>query len=165
MATTEELLARIDLKPLFLPFYERVWDVIDSLNAEDIQYYVTCGMRTFAEQDALYAKGRTAPGGKVTNAKAGSSAHNYGLAIDACRDGDIVKAGLQPVWKEQAYKALADRAQEKGLEAGFYWKSLMDGPHIQLPLKKHGIALATLKTIYLKEGQGAVFAFLKKFDW
>jgi peptidoglycan LD-endopeptidase CwlK len=39
-------------------------------------------IRTFAEQTALYAKGRTAPGAKVTNAKAGESYHNYGLAID-----------------------------------------------------------------------------------
>lgn len=39
-------------------------------------------LRTFAEQDALYAQGRTKPGKKVTNAKGGQSYHNYGLAID-----------------------------------------------------------------------------------
>lgn len=37
-------------------------------------------LRTFAEQDALYAQGRTKPGAKVTNAKGGQSYHNYGLA-------------------------------------------------------------------------------------
>ena len=40
------------------------------------------GFRTFAEQDALYAQGRTKPGAKVTNAKGGQSIHNYGLAVD-----------------------------------------------------------------------------------
>ncbi len=46
-------------------------------------------LRTFAEQDALFAQGRTklfdAKGrrlGKVTNAKGGQSIHNYGLAFD-----------------------------------------------------------------------------------
>jgi peptidoglycan L-alanyl-D-glutamate endopeptidase CwlK len=39
-------------------------------------------LRTFKEQDELYAKGRTAPGSIVTKAKAGMSMHNYGMAID-----------------------------------------------------------------------------------
>jgi peptidoglycan L-alanyl-D-glutamate endopeptidase CwlK len=39
-------------------------------------------LRTDAEQDALYAIGRTKPGKKVTNARGGESLHNYGLAID-----------------------------------------------------------------------------------
>jgi peptidoglycan LD-endopeptidase CwlK len=39
-------------------------------------------LRTFAEQNALYAQGRTKPGAKVTNAIGGQSYHNYGLAID-----------------------------------------------------------------------------------
>ena len=39
-------------------------------------------LRTFAEQNALYAIGRTKPGKIVTNAKGGQSYHNYGLAID-----------------------------------------------------------------------------------
>jgi peptidoglycan L-alanyl-D-glutamate endopeptidase CwlK len=40
------------------------------------------GLRTIDEQNALYAQGRTKPGNKVTNAKGGSSYHNYGLAVD-----------------------------------------------------------------------------------
>ena len=43
---------------------------------------ITQGLRTIAEQDALYAKGRTTPGKKVTNAKGGQSVHNYGFAVD-----------------------------------------------------------------------------------
>ena len=39
-------------------------------------------LRTFAEQDALYAQGRTKPGKIITNAKGGLSFHNYGLAFD-----------------------------------------------------------------------------------
>jgi len=40
------------------------------------------GLRTIEEQNELYAKGRTKPGNRVTNAKGGASFHNYGLAID-----------------------------------------------------------------------------------
>lgn len=43
---------------------------------------VVQGLRTFAEQDALYAQGRTKPGNIVTNSRAGASFHNYGTAID-----------------------------------------------------------------------------------
>ena len=43
---------------------------------------ITDTLRTFAYQDWLYAKGRTQPGKKVTNARGGQSLHNYGLAID-----------------------------------------------------------------------------------
>lgn len=49
-------------------------------------------LRTFAEQDALFAQGRTKPGKIVTNSRSGFSMHNYGLAIDVVllldRDGD-----------------------------------------------------------------------------
>ena len=38
------------------------------------------GTRTFAEQDRLYAQGRTEPGNVVTNARGGQSNHNYGIA-------------------------------------------------------------------------------------
>src|SRR5690606_7828810 len=46
-----------------------------------IQLRITQGYRSIAEQDALYAQGRTAPGEIVTNARGGQSNHNYGLAL------------------------------------------------------------------------------------
>lgn len=39
-------------------------------------------LRTFKEQDELFAQGRTKPGKRVTNARGGQSYHNYGLAVD-----------------------------------------------------------------------------------
>ena len=59
--------------------------VIDPL---PYRYTVQQGLRTIAEQDALFAKGRNAQGqvvnasAVVTNARGGQSSHNYGLAID-----------------------------------------------------------------------------------
>ena len=46
------------------------------------EWIVVQGRRTIAEQNSLYAQGRTAPGNIVTNAQGGSSAHNFGLAVD-----------------------------------------------------------------------------------
>jgi hypothetical protein len=44
--------------------------------------YINSGFRSFAEQDDLYASGRTRNGRIYTNAKGGGSVHNYGLAAD-----------------------------------------------------------------------------------
>ena len=41
-------------------------------------------MRTWDEQKSCMLKGKDEKGKIVTNAKAGDSWHNYGLAIDIC---------------------------------------------------------------------------------
>lgn len=59
---------------------------------EKVRIRIVQGLRTFPEQDAIYAQGRTKPGKVVTKAKAGESFHNYGLAFDFCllhTDGSI----------------------------------------------------------------------------
>lgn len=75
---------------------EEVRQLIEKANAAltgSAQVRIVQGLRTFAEQDGLYALGRTKvnPDGKtakrpkgyvVTNARGGQSIHNYGLAID-----------------------------------------------------------------------------------
>lgn len=47
---------------------------------------ITDCVRDKAEQDALYAQGRTTAGNKVTNAKYPNSMHNWGIAFDICRN-------------------------------------------------------------------------------
>ena len=68
-----------DLRPEVRP---QVDAFLAECKAQGLDLIVTCTSRTDAEQAALYAQGRTAPGPRVTNAKPGTSAHNYGLAID-----------------------------------------------------------------------------------
>lgn len=53
----------------------------DELN---ISLSVVQGFRTFSQQQALYEQGRTKPGTIVTWSPAGTSYHNYGLAMDVC---------------------------------------------------------------------------------
>lgn len=56
-------------------------EICDALKGRAMCRFVFT-LRTIAEQDALYAQGRTRPGKIVTNARGGMSFHNYGLAID-----------------------------------------------------------------------------------
>lgn len=49
------------------------------------------GFRSFERQSFIFAKGRAAAGKIVTNADAGFSFHNYGLAFDICLITDEVK--------------------------------------------------------------------------
>ena len=89
---------------------------------------VICGTRSWAEQDALYAQGRTAPGGRVTNAKAGCSWHNYGVAFDV---GLFTVSGGY-VTDDAVYRRLVEMAGvPDGFEWGGGWKSFPDVPHFQ----------------------------------
>lgn len=67
------------LRPLFR-FIEDEADRIAFQHGKRARF--TTGLRTKAQQDALYAKGRTAPGAIVTHVKGGYSFHNYGCAAD-----------------------------------------------------------------------------------
>lgn len=99
---------------------------------------ITQAYRSKAEQDKLYAQGRTIPGKIVTNAKGGHSMHNYGLAIDFCL---IDPTGKKAVWDTKAdfdKDGLADwlevvaEAKKLGFEWGGDWRGFVDCPHFQM---------------------------------
>ncbi len=50
--------------------------------AQGFMYGVAQGYRSIAEQNRLYAQGRTLPGPIVTNARGGQSNHNRGIAVE-----------------------------------------------------------------------------------
>lgn len=97
---------------------------------------VTQGTRTDAEQDELYAQGRTKPGKKVTNAKAGQSIHNYGFAVDICLiiDGKIASWDTSKDWDNDGiadwYEVVKIFAKH-GWEWGGNWKTFKDMPHFE----------------------------------
>lgn len=103
--------------------------LIEVLAKEKINIEVVQGLRTFAEQDALYAQGRSKPGARVTNARAGQSNHNYGLAVDVCpfENG-------QPNWNATValWTKIGVAAEHLGLEWGGRWHDPVDKPHLQL---------------------------------
>ena len=85
------------------------------------------GFRSFAEQDALYAKGRTEVGKIVTNAKGGYSFHNYGLAFDFCP----LRADGSTDWDDmKKFERVGARAEDIGMTWGGRWK-MKDMGHCQ----------------------------------
>lgn len=116
---------------------------------------VISGRRTYAEQDALYAQGRTKPGARVTNARGGQSNHNFGLAFDI---GIFKRRGILPakyLGDSAMYIMLGRFAAECGLEWGGDWHSIKDYPHYELATGK---SLAELDKIFRRGGLDAIQA-------
>jgi hypothetical protein len=104
--------------------------VVDDLAAKGLVIEIVQGLRTFAEQDALYAQGRTKPGQMVTQARGGESNHNYGLAADLCPFTND-----KPDWNAPltVWAAIGEAAAARGLDWGGAWKKFLDKPHVELP--------------------------------
>jgi peptidoglycan L-alanyl-D-glutamate endopeptidase CwlK len=112
-------------------------------------------LRTFAEQDALFAQGRTKPGAIVTKAKGGQSYHNYGLAIDIVLLVDKDKNGTFETasWDlktdfdgdgKSDWQEVVAIFKRYGYEWGGDWK-FVDAPHFQKTLGK---SIAELQTLH-----------------
>jgi peptidoglycan LD-endopeptidase CwlK len=146
---------RINLDLLMPEFLTELLDVIAALNAQGMTYIATMGTRTNQQQAALYAQGRTAPGNIVTNAPPGSSAHNYGLAVDFTRFN-----GAAPSWVLADYDALgAEVAKHSALTWGGTFLHLPDRPHVQLAGWVTGAELLPLMP--MAEDLGAVWDFVR----
>lgn len=100
---------------------------------------VISGTRSYAEQNALFRRGRYGrPGPVVTNARGGQSLHNFGVAWDI---------GLFDAQGRYLHDAPAyTQAAKAGLVAGVEWGGdnthFVDRPHYQLRL---GLALAEVR--------------------
>jgi peptidoglycan L-alanyl-D-glutamate endopeptidase CwlK len=98
---------------------------------------ITHALRTVAEQNALFAIGRTKPGRKVTNARGGDSFHNYGLALDFC----LIVNGKASFTVDANWLKVIETFERYGWESGHHWK-FTDSPHVQ---KTFGLSIADLK--------------------
>jgi len=112
-------------------------------------------LRTFAEQDGLFAQGRTKAGPIVTKAKGGQSYHNYGLAIDIVLLVDKDKNGTFETasWDlktdfdgdgKSDWQEIVAIFKRYGYEWGGDWK-FVDAPHFQ---KTFGKSIAELKALH-----------------
>ncbi len=126
-------------------------EVIRRAYKQGISVLFSDGYRSNAEQNKLYAQGRTASGKIVTNARGGQSYHNYGLAIDMFITN---KAGTSAMWPYDKLKQVARIAKSIGFEWGGDWKTFKDNPHLQIT---GGLSIAQLQAgqkpnISLKKG-------------
>jgi peptidoglycan L-alanyl-D-glutamate endopeptidase CwlK len=108
---------------------------------------ITQGLRMFAEQDALYAQGRTTPGAIVTRARGGYSYHNYGLALDFC----LLKPDGAVSWNKREdsdQDGVADWDEVVAIftQAGWYWGgNFGDSPHFE---KSLGLSVQQLRSLH-----------------
>ena len=123
---------------LDLEFAKKLGVFESKLTARGIKVILTWGYRSIKEQNALYAKGRTTPGKKVTNARGGYSWHNFGLAADYAFviNGKVTWDGPWGIFGEVARSC--------GLEWGGDWKSFPDRPHVQVT---RGKTLAQMRAL------------------
>ena len=101
-------------------------EFINDAYSQNIKLRLIQGLRTFDEQNDLYAQGRTKSGKKVTNAKGGQSYHNYGLAVDVApiENGEINWNG--------DWNKIGKIGMQHGFEWGGNFHSIKDKPHFQM---------------------------------
>lgn len=102
-------------------------EFINSCKKQNIDIIITSTYRDADSQNALYAQGRTTPGKKVTNAKAGQSFHNWKVAFDFC---PIVNG--KAMWNDVAlYTKCGEIAESIGLEWAGRWVKFPETAHCQ----------------------------------
>lgn len=109
-----------------------------AIRAQGVDARVISGTRTYAQQAALFRQGRN--GNKlprVTNANAGQSWHNFGLAWDI----GIFKGG-EYITTHKPYTDAANHGKIAGVEWGGDWESFPDIPHYQTPFGASSIKQA-----------------------
>ncbi|MDQ3748003.1 MAG: M15 family metallopeptidase [Acidobacteriota bacterium] len=127
-------------------------ELIALAKAEGFELLIVQGLRTFAEQDAIYAQGRSRKGKIVTNARGGQSNHCYGASVDFL----FITDGI-PDWTEELYRNLGDWTTKVGLDWGGRWRTYIDLPHCELPnLPNWRVMLP----VYKKGGLKAVWKML-----
>ena len=119
------------LNPILIPAATRVFE---KCQKEKIPLYIVWGSRTVEQQDLIYRYGRTIPGPIQTTRRGGSSAHNYGLALDYCLLFNTELMSWEDVyprkyWRQRWLK-VAQYFEEEGWESGWRWQSFEPG-HVQ----------------------------------
>ncbi len=98
------------------------------------------GMRTFDQQADLYNQGRLFQGDIVTDAMAGESYHNYGLAFDVV---EIVKGAA--LWNNPRWDFIGQLGKKHGFQWGGDWQEKNDFPHFQKTFGYKTSQLLTMK--------------------
>ncbi len=99
---------------------------LDKCRKQGIDVLIYCTYRSFEEQEAEYAKGRTVAGKKTTNARGGDSFHNWGRAFDC-----VPMANGRAQWNDkETYAIMGEIGKQIGFDWGGYWK-FVDRPHFQ----------------------------------
>jgi peptidoglycan hydrolase-like protein with peptidoglycan-binding domain len=123
-------------------FRKRLGQLAGILIQNGLMAMITDGFRSFEEQHKIFLIGRRGiPGERVvTGADAGSSNHNYGLAVDMYPviQGQVftkIPAGASASFKKQfnnTQQTIIEKSEQIGLFSGIHFTNLQDTPHVQL---------------------------------
>jgi hypothetical protein len=132
-----------DPQSLVPEFHERLTQTLQALEASGTPFKFVEGFRTVERQQWLFGSGRpAAPFGRsgpiLTHRDGVSRLSNHqgdgspgsGRAADCypMKNGRVfIPKASDPVWR-----AYADAARAQGLDAGFFWTSFQDAPHVEL---------------------------------
>lgn len=88
-------------------------------------------------------------GDPVTNAIPGLSWHQWREALDCfwLVDGKAEWSAMRKVNGKNGYRVYATKAREMGLDAGGFWNSLKDWPHVQLRSAPSPLSIFSLQQI------------------
>ncbi|ANE47676.1 hypothetical protein SY83_16860 [Paenibacillus swuensis] len=137
-------------------------ELVQLAKTRNISILITDGFRSHSEQEELYEQGRTTPGPVVTKARAGTSYHNYGLAIDFAL---LTKEG-KALWDTEAdlnengssdWMEVVQLAKGLGFEWGGDWPHFPDYPHLQMDF---GLSIAELQ-----QNQDSAGVYVLKKIW
>jgi peptidoglycan L-alanyl-D-glutamate endopeptidase CwlK len=146
-----------DLDLLASPFREKAYCLLAEIKRLGLPFVPFEGRRAFSRSAKLFQQGRTLisgvwkkTGSTVTNAHAGESPHNWGLAVDFVLDvkspwfngedrptgpwddgfekGKLVRPVVQLAWQK-----FGAAVESVGLTWGGRWTGLRDLPHAELP--------------------------------
>lgn len=151
MASREIKDLRPEMQVLFNKFNDKVrrdpW-----FQRNGISLLLTCTYRSEEEQSQLYARGRTAPGPIVTNAKAGQSKHNattpQGAPAASAFDVVPLRHG-KPIWGTtgagtneddsddatndlEVWQRLGSHGMSVGLAWAGMWVKFKEYPHFEM---------------------------------
>jgi RHS repeat-associated protein len=155
LSIPSHVLARLNQEMEELPLYiNNIWDhltihrigylhpatrnsviafILDA-QSQGIYLRLTSGYRSIAEQDNLFAQGRTTAGNIVTHVRGGHSFHNFGLALDVVEilDGRLPPRTEDLLWENENWELIGTIGESHGFEWGGRWIGFLDRLHFEM---------------------------------
>ncbi len=148
------------LDDLLPPVAALARQLLDECERQGMPIFVTSTLRTFFEQDELFAQGRTKPGNIVTRARGGESSHNHGLAFDVA----FRSPPAADPFEGNPWDRVGQIGKSLGLEWGGDWTRFVDRPHFQVPSPVSLRLRKAAATGRLRRGIGAARANVEELQ-
>jgi len=114
-----------DLDQLYPTVKAKCLALIAECAKQKLPITITQTYRSTAYQQSLYNEGRSTKGEIVTNAKPGTSMHEYRVAFDFCM------SEVGHTWDVTMMDKVGEIGEKLGLTWGGHFKTITDRPHMQ----------------------------------